>query len=287
MDSEHNPLPQDAVSVDHGSTPIGVAMSIYALARGLRMVLAFAAAAASVGLVCPPGTWAQEALVVRSLAEKRVAQLPTGPLFWRVETFPTLAAAQAASGPTGLVAESAGQIWLLTLSPRGGASPGGTRVAEVGPLPVVEATEYLLRINEAAGPPGSVTPVHIHPGSEAFYVLTGEQSIRTPTGTIRVAAGRPEAGPGGGTPLQVSSTGATDLLALVMFVVDAAQPFSSPAEFPAATQPATQPTAAPAQMPRALPRTGDAPLANHWTWVLGTGGALLASGLARLRTRRD
>jgi hypothetical protein len=33
-------------------------------------------------------------------------------------------------------------------------------------------------------------------------------------------------------PMQVSSSGSTDLHALVMFVVDAAKPFSSPAKFP-------------------------------------------------------
>src|SRR5438093_13727456 len=87
-----------------------------ALATGL-------AALAAVALVYPPGAWAQEALVTTSLAEKRVAQLPAGPLFWRVETFPTLAAAQAAAGPTGLVAESGGRIWLLTLGARGVPPP--------------------------------------------------------------------------------------------------------------------------------------------------------------------
>jgi hypothetical protein len=95
----------------------------------------------------------------------------------------------------------------------------------------VVATQYLLRINEASGPPGSISTVHTHPGSEAFYVLAGEQSVRS-FALIRVGVGKAEAGPGGGTPLQVSSSGSTDLLALVMFVVDATKPFSSPATLP-------------------------------------------------------
>ncbi len=94
------------------------------------------------------------------------------------------------------------------------------------------ATRYLLRVNEASGPPGSITAVHTHPGSEAFYVLAGEQSIRTPQGVIKVQVGQPETGPGIDTPLQVSSSGATDLRALVMFMVDATKPFSSPAKLP-------------------------------------------------------
>jgi quercetin dioxygenase-like cupin family protein len=95
----------------------------------------------------------------------------------------------------------------------------------------VVATQYLLRINEASGPPGSITPVHTHPGSEAFYVLSGEQTIRTSHGVMRVQVGQAETGHGADVPMQVSSTGSTDLHALVMFVVDADKPFSSPAKF--------------------------------------------------------
>jgi len=180
----------------------------------------------------PSSAIAQQALVVKALAEKKVTELPAGPLFWRLENFPTLAQAQAAAGPTGLAAESGGKVWLFTLGAAGGSSAGGTKVAEVGPLPPVVATQYLLRINEASGPPGSITTVHTHPGSEAFYVLAGEQSIRTPQGMLTVKVGQPETGPGGDTPLQVSSSGSTDLHALVMFLVDATKPFSSPAKFP-------------------------------------------------------
>jgi quercetin dioxygenase-like cupin family protein len=180
----------------------------------------------------PLSATAQQALVVKALTEKKVTELPAGPLFWRLEHFPTLAHAQAAAGPTGLAAEAGGHVWLFTLGAAGGASTGGTKVAEVGPLPPVVATQYLLRINEASGPPGSLTAVHTHPGSEAFYVLAGEQRIRTPHGVMQVQVGQPETGHGAGTPMQVSSSGSTDLHALVMFVVDADKPFSSPATFP-------------------------------------------------------
>ena len=175
---------------------------------------------------------AQQALGIKALAEKRVLQLPDGPLFWRVENFPTLAQAQAVAGLWGLAAESGGKVWLFRLGPASGSSAGGSKVAEVGPLPRVVAPEYLLRINEATGPAGSITPVHTHPGSEAFYVLTGEQCIRTAHGVIRVGVGRPETGHGADTPMQVSSCGSTGLHALVMFVLDATKPFSSPATFP-------------------------------------------------------
>ena len=177
----------------------------------------------------PPGS-----LVIKVLVEKKVARLPVGRpgLYWRLENFPSLAQAQAAAGPTGLAAESAGRAWLFTLGPKGGSSAGGTKVAEVGPLLPVVAPEYLLRINEPSGPLGGTTIVHTHPGTEAFYVLTGELCVRTSQGVIRVSAGRGEAGPDAYVPTQVSSCGSTDLRGLVMFVVDATRPFSSPASFP-------------------------------------------------------
>ena len=180
----------------------------------------------------PSVAMGQPPLVIKPLAEKKLADLPTGPLFWRIENFTAVAQAQAAEGPWGLVAESAGKVWLFTLGPAGGSSAGGTNVVEVGPIPRIVAPQYLLRINEASGPPGSITPVHTHPGSEAFYVLAGEQSIRSPRGEMRVKVGQPETGHGADTLMQVSSSGSTDLHSLVMFVVDATKPFSSPAKFP-------------------------------------------------------
>ena len=175
---------------------------------------------------------AQPALVIKPLAEKKVAELPAGPLFWRLENFPTLAQAQAAAAPTGLVVEAGGKVWLFTLGAAGGASAGGAKVTEIGPLPRLDAKEYLLRINEAVGPPGAVTSVHSHPGAEAFYVLAGETSSRTPGGVTRVRAGEGVTGHAADTPMQVSSSGSTDLHSLVMFVVDAGKPFSTPARFP-------------------------------------------------------
>jgi quercetin dioxygenase-like cupin family protein len=186
------------------------------------------ALAASLCLALPAA--AQQPLSIKPLAEKKVAGLPDGPLYWRIENFATAAQAQAAATPWSLVAQSAGKLWLFTLGAPGARSAGGDRVAEVGPIPRIPAREYLLRINEARGAPGSKTAVHTHPGSEAFFVLAGEQSIRSPRGEMRVKVGQAEAGQGADTPMLVSSAGSSELHALVMFVVDATRPFSSPAK---------------------------------------------------------
>jgi mannose-6-phosphate isomerase-like protein (cupin superfamily) len=198
------------------------------MARFLAILPLLAASAA----LLIPAAFAETPLLVTPITEKKVATLPAGDLFWCIETFSSVAQAQAVAGKWGLVAQSAGKIWLFTLGPPGRSSPGGTKIADVGPIARVAAPEYLLRINDATGPPGSKTPVHSHPGSEAFFVLTGEQSIRMPDGIMRVKAGQPEAGHGADMAMQVESSGTTDLHALVMFAVDATKPFSIPAAFP-------------------------------------------------------
>ena len=194
-------------------------------------IIAGATLAASLSWLQAPA-FAQQPLLVKPLAERRVTDLPPGDLYWRIETVPDHAKADKLAGPWSLIADSAGQTWLFTLGASGAATPGATKVAEVGPIPRVQAAQYLLCINDASGPPGAVTPIHSHPGSEAFFVLDGEQSIRGAHGTLRVTAGHVEPGHGAGMAMQVSSSGTSDLHALVMFVVDADKPFSSPATLP-------------------------------------------------------
>ena len=175
---------------------------------------------------------AHEPLLIKALAEKKVTELPAGQLTWTIETFESVALADAAAGPWSLTVQSAGKVWLFSLGNGDRSSSAGTKVAEVGPIPRISARTYLLRINDASGPPGSVTPIHSHPGSEAFFVLSGEQSIRSSAKVMRVTQGHTEPGQGAENAMEVSSSGATDLHALVMFVVDADKPFSSPATLP-------------------------------------------------------
>jgi quercetin dioxygenase-like cupin family protein len=182
-------------------------------------------------LLWPAAALAQPELKVQPVAEKKLKELPAGPLYWRLEKFPTLAQAQTAAGPASLAAEIAGSVWLFTLGPKGGATPGGTEVSEIGPLPAVTAPEYLLRVVHAGGAPGAQSSVHSHPGSEAFYVLAGRLDQKTAHGVNHVSAGQSMVGHSADTPMQVSNNGTTDLEHIAIFVVDATKPFASPAKF--------------------------------------------------------
>jgi len=143
----------------------------------MRRFLLSVIAVLAVGVwVPPPSASAQQALVIKPLAERKLSELPAGTLFWRIENFPSLAKAQAAAGSFGLAAEAAGKAWLFTLGPAGGSSEGGTKVVEVGPIPRVVAAHYLLRM----APPVAPRP----------YTL-----IRVPRRTTFWPASRPSARP--------------------------------------------------------------------------------------------
>ncbi len=211
---------------------------------GFDRVAASALLAAGIAIGAAASAAAEERYSVKPVAEMKIKQLPRGTLYWRIETFPTLAEAKAAAGryrwnpdtvsydgSPSLAAEVAGKAWLFTLGAKDGTTPGGTKVAEIGPVPNVSAPEYLLRVNHGSGPPGSKTPIHTHPGSEAFYVVAGRLGQQTPHGTQYVDAGKTMNGHAPDMPMQVFNAGPGELTALIMFVVDATKPFSVPAKF--------------------------------------------------------
>ncbi|HWA01542.1 MAG TPA: hypothetical protein VG841_14640 [Caulobacterales bacterium] len=198
----------------------------------MRRSLALLALAALLGCASAPAELpASPDFVVEKVAERTLDALPEGPLYWRVEAFSSLEKAQAAASDASLAAAVSGRFWLVTLGAQGDATPGGERVAEIGPVPRVSARRYMLRINHAHAPPGAATSVHTHPGSEAFYVLSGQLSQRTPHGIARVNAGQAMNGHAPGIVMQLQSTGRESLDQLVLFVLDADRPFSSPAQF--------------------------------------------------------
>jgi quercetin dioxygenase-like cupin family protein len=170
--------------------------------------------------------------VSKGLGEKTTKQLPAGPLYWRLETFATKAAADGAAGSTAIPFEAGGKSWLATLAARDGTTVGGTLVAEIGPLPTPQAAEYRLRVQERVSQPSCEGDIHTHPGAEAWYILAGEQTVITPAGEQRITVGQALVAPPAGTPMQLAYRGAGESDALTFLLLDAAQPNSTPATFP-------------------------------------------------------
>jgi hypothetical protein len=161
--------------------------------------------------------------------QKRLTELPGGPLYWQVETFPTLQAARAVEKGHAMSLEADGRGWLFTLGPQGATSPGGTFVAEVGPVPAPTSSEYLLQLSLQTRVGRLVGTEHSHPGNESWYLVEGEQMVRLPTleQELVARAGEGMVGPPAGVPLQIFNTGAGQRKAFNMFVLDASRPLAN------------------------------------------------------------
>lgn len=182
----------------------------------------------AVGLVDVASAQEAPKFAVTKLAEKPLAQLPPGDLYWTAETFSTLDAAKAATTDAAVAVEIDGVSWLLTLGPEDKIGHGGQWMASIGPIDRFDAPSYMLRINVSDAPPGTETSVHSHPGSEAMYTLSGEATVNWPGKTSVIKAGEGSPGQPPHTPMLAASTGDDTLKELIMFVVDPSQEFARP-----------------------------------------------------------
>ncbi len=179
--------------------------------------------------ICKPVSQRTEEVGCWIITNKALGQLPRGPIFWHLDTYPTRAAAEAARGPRATVVEALGKVWLLTIEVAGWRPSGGAHVAEIGPLPISSATEYTAQYMEAIFTPGMTSLVHRHPGPEAWYTLVGETCLETSEGRIVGRAGGEPVIVPGGVPMHLTATGTETRRALVLVLHDSKHPAGSPA----------------------------------------------------------
>jgi quercetin dioxygenase-like cupin family protein len=159
------------------------------------------------------------------LASRPLAGTRAEPLFWHIDRFDSLAAAEKAAGPDGVAAEAHGSTWLMTVEARTDAHHGGHHVASIGPLTLANAERHTMRVMSTLLAPGSTTPVHTHPGPEVFYIVEGEQCLETPQVGHHVRAGESLVlGPG--VVMRGRITGSRSRRAVALVLHDAAHPGS-------------------------------------------------------------
>jgi quercetin dioxygenase-like cupin family protein len=159
------------------------------------------------------------------VARQELGHLPDQPaLFWHIDSFPNRTSAESVAGPRGLVVESLGHIWLYTLAESSWKAPAGTHVITIGPLPVIPARAHAAVYMEGIFKPGMKSPVHRHPGVEAWYTLEGSMCLETPDGIKTQSAGGPGVMAYAGTPMELTGTGSGTRRSLVLILQDSAQP---------------------------------------------------------------
>jgi hypothetical protein len=161
-------------------------------------------------------------------ARQELGALPKdSALFWHLDRYPTLAAAESMKGGRGTVVESLGSIWLFTVGPANWRPTSGERIATVGPIPLVNASEYAAVYMEGVFKPGMASVVHRHPGAEAWYTLEGGMCLETPAGTIVQRSGDQGVMIPSCPPMELTGIGEQVRRSLVLILQDTSKPRST------------------------------------------------------------
>jgi hypothetical protein len=164
-----------------------------------------------------------------TIATAVLGELPQTPLYWHLDVYPTRAAAEAAKGARGMVVESFGQVWLLTIAEADWRPIGGERIARIGPLQLSSGGSFTASYLEATTAPGFQTDVHQYAGPGALYTLSGEVCLETPQGKLVGRAGGEPLLLVGGQPMRFTTIGTETRRTLVLVLHDSAQPWKVPA----------------------------------------------------------
>ena len=179
----------------------------------------------AVGVDCKPLSERTQALGCWILADEKIGQFTTRQVFWHLDTYSNRATAQADKGKQGVVLESFGKVWLMTIGDQHSKPAHETRVAEIGPIPITAGKNYSAQYMEAIFTPGMIAREHIHPGPEAWFTLAGETCLETSDGRVQIGrAGGPPVIVPEGLSMHLTATGTEQRRALVLILHDSSKP---------------------------------------------------------------
>ena len=178
--------------------------------------------------ICKPASMRTQQVGCWILADDPIGQLTTSSVFWALDVYPTRVAAEADKQPRGTVLESLGKVWLMTIETRKSKPSHGSRVSEVGPIPIVAGENYSVQYMEAIFNPGMTVPEHTHSGPEAWYTLAGQTCLETSDGHVTVGrAGGPPVIVPTGLSMHLTATGTEQRRSLVLILHQTSQPVTT------------------------------------------------------------
>ena len=190
--------------------PLSAFMGIVAKAQPQKLVSCKPAAERTQ----PEGCWI--------VANKPLGKLPAA-VFWTLDVYPTRESAEKVNIDNGTVVHALGKIWLFTVGEKPMLPSQGSRITQIGPLPVKPDEAYTAQFMEGILEPGSVSRTHVHAGPEAFYTEAGESCLETPGGKqvghkgINVVI--PE-----GIPMELVATGTETRRGIILVLHSSAKP---------------------------------------------------------------
>jgi quercetin dioxygenase-like cupin family protein len=150
-----------------------------------------------------------------------VGVVDTTAIFWYVSRLDGPAQVSAARSPRSTVIDAFDKTWLMVIGDTRSRPHVGTLVATIGPLPVTAGVPYSALYMEASMRPGMKSAIHRHSGPEAWYTLSGQTCLETPSGTMVGRAGGPPVIVPGGGPMELTATGTGIRRSLVLILHDA------------------------------------------------------------------
>jgi mannose-6-phosphate isomerase-like protein (cupin superfamily) len=159
------------------------------------------------------------------LATQKLNAQPARPLYWHLYT-------GATPDAESTVVTAFGKTWLFRIAPDDWKPRNGQRVDMVGPLMLGPASDYVARYMQNIAPivPDShQTPVHTHPGAEAWYVVAGAQCMQTPAGTVILRAGQ-SAFVSAGIPMTLGQSGTETRQSFILVLHEASSPWNTRTE---------------------------------------------------------
>ena len=180
---------------------------------------------ATPGGVCKPVSERTQEVGCWILIDDPVGRLMNSRVFWHLDTYPTRITAQADKGPHGLVIESLGKIWLMTIEDERWRSTHGKRITEIGPIPISLGKNYSAEYMETIFTPGMTAPEHIHSGPEAWFTEAGETCLESSDGRVQIGrAGGPPVIIPEGLSMHLTATGTEQRRAVVLILHDSSKP---------------------------------------------------------------
>jgi quercetin dioxygenase-like cupin family protein len=93
-----------------------------------------------------------------------------------------------------------------------------------------KAELYAVDLGYAVLRPDDRSIVHVHPGPEGWYMISGEQCLETPAGATRAKAGGTATAPPN-VPMELTITGTAVRKSLVLVIHDPSQPAGRPSDW--------------------------------------------------------
>jgi hypothetical protein len=122
------------------------------------------------------------------LSHESLGRLNVDSVYWSLDKYPSVEAAQQDAIRGSSVVKAFGNIWLFTVGPVASRPLNGEHVAQVGPISIDKNTSYDAEFLKSTFSPAMTAPIHVHSGPEAFYAVSGDTCLETPDG-VQVGRG--------------------------------------------------------------------------------------------------